>query len=159
MRAGSYDSRIVRYVQYHLLLLVYEYSLHIYEHDTKINHHLTCLTTKSKVASDDCFGSNETFTTMVASTTMTKTENSIAFRISQYILFSAFLLDLFLCPHSKVEESFQLQATYDLIYHGISPSLAVFQSDDFSTKNLPYDRTWHDGCTLHRFSKSIDLFN
>ncbi|OEU10286.1 dolichyl-phosphate-mannose-protein mannosyltransferase [Fragilariopsis cylindrus CCMP1102] len=47
----------------------------------------------------------------------------IGFWLSITFLFVSCLYDLISCPHSKVEESFQLQATHDLYYHGISPAL------------------------------------
>jgi hypothetical protein len=70
------------------------------------------------------------------------------YRIATTLLFATFIADLILCPHSKVEESFQLQATHDLFYHGIGP---VYRStlilDAFDTKNqtLPYDHLQYPG--------------
>mmetsp|Transcript_20582 Transcript_20582/g.31172 ORF Transcript_20582/g.31172 Transcript_20582/m.31172 type:complete len:522 (-) Transcript_20582:92-1657(-) len=39
-------------------------------------------------------------------------------RLAQCLLFGTSFYFLILCPHSKVEESFQLQATHDLYYNG-----------------------------------------
>ncbi|CAJ1918515.1 unnamed protein product [Cylindrotheca closterium] len=74
-------------------------------------------------------------------------ETSRAFGICQCLLFSSFLLDLTLCPHSKVEESFQLQATHDLIYFGIRP--ALFGNDDSS--ETPYDHLQYPGVVPRSF--------
>lgn len=68
---------------------------------------------------------------------------SVVFQICQVLLFTSFVFDLITCPHSKVEESFQLQATHDLFYHGIRPALYATLSnddDDNTISNLPYDR-------------------
>ena len=55
------------------------------------------------------------------------------------------LADLWLCPYSKVEESFNLQATHDLFYHGIGPAWdRWFTASDESTP-LPYDHLQYPG--------------
>ena len=65
------------------------------------------------------------------------------------------LLDLILCPHSKVEESFNLQASHDLMYYGISPALtqSFFSSSNGDNDNnnslLPYDHLQYPGGTFN----------
>jgi hypothetical protein len=65
------------------------------------------------------------------------------FSLSFLLLFLVALLDLLLCPHSKVEESFQLQATHDLFYHGIGPALRHLWNG--GTELLPYDHLQYPG--------------
>jgi hypothetical protein len=63
--------------------------------------------------------------------------------ISVLLLFLVALLDLLLCPHSKVEESFQLQATHDLFYNGVGPALRQLWNRE--TERLPYDHLQYPG--------------
>lgn len=48
---------------------------------------------------------------------------SLLMKPAALLLLSTSLLALLACPHSKVEESFNLQATHDLFYHGVGPAL------------------------------------
>ena len=72
------------------------------------------------------------------------------FQIACAVLVGSFFKDLWLCPHSKVEESFQLQATHDLIYYGISPAIrSVLMTESAS---LPYDHLVFPGVVPRTFA-------
>ena len=42
--------------------------------------------------------------------------------VCEFFLLLTSFLSLITCPHSKVEESFNLQASHDLFYHGLGPA-------------------------------------
>ena len=80
-------------------------------------------------------------------------------RLAQGFLFLVSLTSLYLCPHSKVEESFNLQATHDLFYHGLTPAV-LYSTSPFwyneSTANaplpeLPYDHLSYPGVVPRTF--------
>ena len=80
-------------------------------------------------------------------------ERRIGLWLSISFLFVSCLYDLISCPHSKVEESFNLQATHDLYYHGISPAIqrqyTFWWGGDENNVTLPYDHLQYPGGTLH----------
>mmetsp|Transcript_4603 Transcript_4603/g.9859 ORF Transcript_4603/g.9859 Transcript_4603/m.9859 type:complete len:579 (-) Transcript_4603:86-1822(-) len=77
------------------------------------------------------------------------------FRVSAALLFASSLFDLIMCPHSKVEESFQLQATHDLYYYGIGPAVREQISGIWNTEAstaLPYDHLQYPGVVPRTFA-------
>ena len=75
--------------------------------------------------------------------------------LAALILTSA--VDLSICPYSKVEESFNLQATHDIFYHGISPALSAAWSTLVPTGGdpggyLPYDHLQYPGVVPRTFT-------
>lgn len=73
----------------------------------------------------------------------------LSFWSAGILLISVGLVDLLVCPHSKVEESFQLQATHDLFYHGIGPAWRqTFHGENII---LPYDHLQYPGVVPRTF--------
>ena len=80
----------------------------------------------------------------------------IGFWASATFLFSRSLFDLIICPHSKVEESFQLQATHDLYYYGIGHAVQYQYNRLWNTtmsSALQYDHLQFPGGKLRTFYK------
>jgi alpha-1,6-mannosyltransferase len=78
-------------------------------------------------------------------------------KLSQGLLFAVALTSLLLCPYSKVEESFNLQATHDLFYHGIGPALQSSWATEESTLTLPYDHLQYPGVVPRTFAGPFTL--
>jgi alpha-1,6-mannosyltransferase len=76
-------------------------------------------------------------------------------RIGLAALILTSVLDLSICPYSKVEESFNLQATHDIFYHGISPALSAALSTRTGGDPggvLPYDHLQYPGVVPRTFT-------
>ena len=77
-------------------------------------------------------------------------------RVGLAALILTSLVSLITCPYSKVEESFNLQATHDVFYHGIRPALAAAWSGDGGS-DLPYDHLQYPGVVPRTFTGPIIL--
>lgn len=108
--------------------------------DNKISQNLRCCDLQCSYRDDDDNGNTGTCITIMAR--ITGLWASICF------LFLSCLFDLISCPHSKVEESFQLQATHDLYYHGISPALRHYSYTVEAITDVPYDHLHYPGGKL-----------
>ena len=86
--------------------------------------------------------------------------NQLGFRIAACLLVLSFLGHLLSCPHSKVEESFQLQATHDLFYHGIKPALrlSLVGGEEVDGSSLPYDHLQYPGGKYTQMLDDTDCY-
>ena len=83
----------------------------------------------------------------------------MARRLAQGLLLVVSVTNLLLCPHSKVEESFNLQATHDLIYEGITPAVMMSTTPlwynattaKIPLPDLPYDHLSYPGVVPRTF--------
>lgn len=82
--------------------------------------------------------------------------------LCQALLVAVFTAYLYACPHSKVEESFQLQATHDMYYYGVRPAFASLFSDNNRIRgtsaalaaaagSAPYDHLQYPGVVPRTF--------
>jgi len=61
-----------------------------------------------------------------------------------------------ICPHSKVEESFNVQATHDLYYHGVGKAFSWFLGK-VDKSSLPYDHIRYPGVVPRTFAGPLVL--
>jgi len=76
---------------------------------------------------------------------------SRSLRLAQALLLTVATLGLWMCPYSKVEESFNLQATHDLFYYGLRPALQQSSSSADPPVILPYDHLQYPGVVPRTF--------
>ncbi|CAB9501171.1 Man(7)GlcNAc(2)-PP-Dol alpha-1,6-mannosyltransferase [Seminavis robusta] len=93
------------------------------------------------------------------------TRDRIFRRLAQSLLWIVSTICLLTCPHSKVEESFNLQATHDLIYHGVTPAVLMSTSSLWYNETtakaplpeLPYDHLSYPGVVPRTFTGPLIL--
>lgn len=101
-------------------------------------------------------------------------------RLGQAFFLATSIASLIACPYSKVEESFNLQATHDVFYHGLMPALRSFvtvtstininsssnndEGDSSGTipvtphkQQLPYDHLQYPGVVPRTFAGPLVL--
>ncbi|GKY91777.1 hypothetical protein MPSEU_000149400 [Mayamaea pseudoterrestris] len=93
---------------------------------------------------------------MVLSLTLSK-RKAAARLCSQLLVLSVSLTGLFLCPYSKVEESFALQAIHDSFYFGLKPLLLMHVNSTGAEAAkefylLPYDHLQYPGVVPRTFA-------
>jgi len=101
---------------------------------------------------------------MKVDTSINPTVGYFSYLGSLLFLFGVSLGYLILCPYTKVEESFAMQATYDLYYHGLGPAirrvLLLMSSELPNDENdldelflsLPYDHLQYPGVVPRTFA-------
>jgi alpha-1,6-mannosyltransferase len=72
-------------------------------------------------------------------------------RAAQAALIVTSVSYLIACPYSKVEESFNVQATYDLFTYGLSPALSASFGSLHQGVALPYDHLQYPGVVPRTF--------
>mmetsp|Transcript_24278 Transcript_24278/g.57494 ORF Transcript_24278/g.57494 Transcript_24278/m.57494 type:complete len:679 (+) Transcript_24278:97-2133(+) len=76
------------------------------------------------------------------------------FRLAAFsFLVTISFVDLWVCPYSKVEESFQIQATHDVYYYGINSNINNIGStgSDGIEETPPYDHLQYPGVVPRTF--------
>jgi len=91
---------------------------------------------------------------------MPTVSSSLSFPLAQAALLLTSGLGLWLCPYSKVEESFNLQATHDLFYFGLGPAVSHYFDNNSNTTTsieVPYDHLQYPGVVPRTFTGPLLL--
>lgn len=132
------------------------------------SHWRPSLVARERCGNRDCVSFRFCFTVVTKSRRM-KINSIAGVGCSSYLGSLLFLLGislgyLILCPYTKVEESFAMQATYDLFYHGLGPAIRRVlllvtndgpnDEDDLDELflSLPYDHLQYPGVVPRTFA-------